>query len=153
MKIYLLILFYEIIFILKNDKIHFNKYSKTKMSKFKIKDFNNLEEFFPFYLSQHRNNFNRLLHIVGTLLANLIFVLSLLTGNYKYTTIAPIVGYGFAWIGHFCFEKNRPATFGHAKYSFLSDYKMVYEILSGNIINVFRQYYIENIAYLKSDLF
>lgn len=122
------------------------------MSKFKTKDFNSLEEFFPFYLSQHRNNLNRLLHVIGTLLANLILVYSLVTGSYKLIAVAPVIGYGFAWIGHFGVEKNKPATFSYAKYSFLSDYRMVYEVLFGDIGGIFRKYEIENIRCINTDL-
>ncbi len=123
------------------------------MVNYKLSNFDNLEEFFPFYLSQHRNNFNRLLHLIGTILANLIFVLSLITGNFKYITFIPFIGYGFAWAGHFGFEKNKPATFKYAKYSFFSDYKMVYEILTGNILILFKEYNIENVKYIDTDLF
>ena len=122
------------------------------MLKFKSKDFNNLDEFFPFYLSQHRNNVNRLLHIIGTLLANLILFISFLYKNYKFIALVPLVGYVFAWTGHIFFEKNKPTAFGYAKYSFLSDYRMMYEVLSGNIINIFKEYEIENIDYFKTDL-
>jgi hypothetical protein len=47
--------------------------------------------------------------------------------------LIPIVGYGFAWVGHFVFEKNRPATFKYPFYSFLGDFKMFWEILTGKI--------------------
>ena len=42
-------------------------------------------------------------------------------------------GYGFAWVGHFFFEKNRPATFKHPFYSFAGDWVMFKDILTGKI--------------------
>jgi hypothetical protein len=44
--------------------------------------------------------------------------------------IVMVLGYGFAWIGHFAFENNRPATFLHPTYSLLGDFKMFYNIVS-----------------------
>jgi len=123
------------------------------MAKFKTEGFENLEEFFPYYLSQHRNNMNRLLHIIGTLLANLILIYSLISANFKYLQYFPVVGYGFAWIGHFVFEKNKPATFGYFRYSLMSDYKMIYEVLTGNVHNIFKEYEIKNERFLDTNLF
>ena len=45
----------------------------------------------------------------------------------------PLVGYGFAWVGHFFFEKNKPATFKYPFYSFVSDWIMYKDILAGKI--------------------
>ena len=46
---------------------------------------------------------------------------------------APIVGYGFAWIGHFAIEKNKPASFKYPLWSFLGDWKMWSFTLAGRI--------------------
>jgi hypothetical protein len=45
----------------------------------------------------------------------------------------PIVGYGFAWVGHFVYEKNKPATFKHPFYSLRADFKMFWDILWGRL--------------------
>ncbi len=41
-----------------------------------------------------------------------------------------VLGYGFAWIGHFGFEKNKPATFLYPTYSLLGDFKMFYNMIT-----------------------
>ena len=47
--------------------------------------------------------------------------------------LLPVVGYGFAWVGHYVFEKNRPATFKHPWYSLAGDFVMFKDILIGRI--------------------
>jgi len=42
-------------------------------------------------------------------------------------------GYAFAWVGHFFFEHNRPATFTHPLWSFMGDWVMWKDILTGKI--------------------
>ena len=120
---------------------------------FSPKEFKDTDEFFPYYLSQHRNNFNRLIHVIGNILANMLLIYCLLNKTILYLPLVPILFYGFAWFGHLVFEKNKPATWGYAKLSLYCDYRMVWEILSGNIINLFREYEIENIRYIDTDLF
>lgn len=86
-------------------------------------------EFYPFYLSEHANRVCRRLHFVGTLLVVAIVVLSIATGNARWLLLAPVAGYGFAWAGHYFFEKNRPATFAHPLYSLAGDWVMFWDIL------------------------
>ena len=43
----------------------------------------------------------------------------------------PIMGYGFAWLGHFIFENNKPATFKNPIYSLIGDFYMFWNIVSG----------------------
>ncbi len=91
------------------------------------------EEFYQYYLSEHKNKTCRLLHVIGT---TIVFALTL-TAIYHRTPIlliwVPIAGYGFAWVGHFFFEKNKPATFQYPLWSLKSDFKMYFDILSGKI--------------------
>ena len=100
------------------------------MSEGRIKTY---QEFYKFYLTQHSNKTCRLLHVIGT---TIIFAL-LLTAIYhktpKLLLWIPITGYGFAWVGHFFFEKNRPATFQYPLWSLKSDFKMYFDILSGKL--------------------
>ena len=90
-------------------------------------------EFYPFYLSEHRNRTCRRLHFVGSSLVIGCVVAALVAKNAWWLLAAPLCGYGFAWIGHFAFEKNRPATFSHPLYSFVGDWAMYRDILTGRI--------------------
>jgi hypothetical protein len=44
-----------------------------------------------------------------------------------------VTGYAFAWVGHFFFEKNRPATFKYPLYSLRGDFVMASDVLTGRI--------------------
>src|SRR5574343_603555 len=88
-------------------------------------------EFYQFYLTEHENKISRRLHFIGT---GLVFVEIVLLSIYKMWGIwfvLPITGYAFAWVGHFFFEKNKPATFKYPLWSLLSDFKLFFEILMG----------------------
>ena len=91
------------------------------------KKFNSFKQFYPFYLSEHMNSTCRILHFIGTSFVIIIILMSSI--NMKVFYFAPICGYGFAWIGHFFFEKNRPATFKYPLYSFMGDWMMFKDIL------------------------
>ncbi len=93
------------------------------------KTYTSFKEFYPFYLSQHQNQQCRRLHFIGSLLVLCLLAYSLLTGNYLLLCLLPIVGYGFAWLGHFFFEKNKPATFQYPLYSLIGDWVMFKDIL------------------------
>jgi len=84
-------------------------------------------EFYPFYLSQHQNSVCRLLHFIGTSI--IIVLLIFYVNTAKDLLLIPFVGYGFAWTGHFFFEKNKPATFKYPIYSLMGDFVMFWQIL------------------------
>ncbi len=90
-------------------------------------------DFYPFYLSEHSNRISRRLHFIGTLLVIVTAFYSLLSGRYLLLLLLPIIGYGFAWVGHFFFEKNKPATFIYPVYSLAGDFVMFKDILTGKI--------------------
>ena len=97
------------------------------------KKYKNFTEFYPFYLSQHTNQICRRLHFVGScLILLLIFYVAVFGGLYL-LLFMPLIGYGFAWIGHFIFEKNRPATFVYPIYSFIGDWVMFRDMVIGKI--------------------
>jgi hypothetical protein len=95
--------------------------------------FANFAEFYPFYLSEHRNRVSRRLHFIGSLGVIGCVAMALATGNWLWLPAALVCGYGFAWIGHFFFEKNRPATFRHPVYSLMGDWVMFKDICAGKI--------------------
>lgn len=95
--------------------------------------FDSLAEFYPFYLGEHSNRTCRRLHFIGSSLTLGCLAALLLTGQWFWLPAAFVCGYGFAWVGHFAFEKNRPATFRHPLYSFVSDWIMYKDILTGKI--------------------
>lgn len=95
--------------------------------------FASFREFYPFYLDEHRNRTCRRLHFVGSTLALICVALIVVTGNFGWLLAALLSGYGFAWIGHFFFEKNRPATFKYPLYSFAGDWVMYRDIWTGRI--------------------
>ena len=95
--------------------------------------YNNFQEFYPFYLSQHANKACRRLHFVGSIIILAIIGFALINKNYSLLLFIPLVGYGFAWVGHFVFEKNRPATFKYPLYSLMGDWVMFKDILIGKI--------------------
>ena len=95
--------------------------------------FKSFKEFYPYYLSEHRNGTCRALHVVGSLLVLTVVGAALVLGRPWLLALTPLCGYGFAWVGHFVFEKNRPATFKHPLYSFMGDWVMLVDILSGRL--------------------
>jgi len=95
------------------------------------KKFATFAEFYPVYLSEHSNRVCRELHFTGSTLALACLLALLLTENPWWLLAALLCGYGFAWIGHFGFEKNRPATFRHPFYSLMGDWVMYWQMLTG----------------------
>ena len=90
-------------------------------------DFKSFKQFYPFYLSEHMNPICRILHCIGT--SSVIIIIILFFFNINILFLAPFVGYGFAWIGHLFFEKNKPATFQFPIYSFIGDWIMFKDII------------------------
>lgn len=91
------------------------------------KSYRTFEEFYPFYLSEHRNAMSRRLHFFGTSMAILLVVAAIVTLNWWLVPIALAQGYAFAWVGHFFFEHNRPATFRYPRFSVMGDGRMWWE--------------------------
>lgn len=95
--------------------------------------FASFADFYPFYLSEHRNRVSRRLHFIGTAIVTAMPILALATRNAWWLAAIPVAGYGFAWVGHFFFERNRPATFEHPFYSLAADFVLFRDILVGRI--------------------
>ncbi len=98
-----------------------------------MREFASFSEFYPFYLSEHADRRSRRMHFAGTTLILVLMAIAFVGGNWNWLWLIPVAGYGFAWIGHFVFEKNRPATFEHPIYSLLGDWVMYYDILRGRV--------------------
>ena len=91
--------------------------------------FASFREFYPFYLGEHRNAISRRLHVVGTLVMLAIVAFALASRQWRLVLIGIVIAYGCAWIGHFVFEKNRPATFSHPLYSLRGDFTLLRDVL------------------------
>lgn len=102
----------------------------SEMSQVEYKSF---KEFYPFYLSQHKNLTCRRLHIVGTLSGATCLVNAIRLGDPTLVLMGLVVAYGMAWIGHFFFEKNVPATFKYPRWSFMGDWVMMKDVFTGKL--------------------
>jgi hypothetical protein len=97
------------------------------------KSLHSFAEFYPWYLSEHRNATCRRLHFIGSTLSLVCLWALVWTRQPAFFAAGLLFGYGFAWVGHFGFEKNRPATFKYPVYSFIGDWVMYGKILSGTM--------------------
>jgi hypothetical protein len=98
-----------------------------------VQRFQSFAEFYPYYLQEHSNDTCRRLHYVGSLLVLGILGYALATQQWLWLLAIPFAGYGFAWVGHFVFEKNKPATFKYPLYSLMGDWVMLKDALTGRI--------------------
>jgi hypothetical protein len=99
--------------------------SDTRMESF--------EQFWPYYVGEHRDPLNRALHYAGTSMAIGTIVAAAVTANPTWLLLTPVVGYGPAWIGHFLVENNTPATFKHPVWSLRADLKMLAMAIQGQM--------------------
>ena len=97
------------------------------------KQFSSFAEFYPYYLSEHKNVVCRRLHFVGSWGVLWCLFRLITTQEPSWLVAGLFCGYGFAWFGHFMFEKNKPATFKYPGYSFIGDWVMFKDILIGKI--------------------
>ena len=98
-----------------------------------MNEFASFREFYPYYLGEHRNRICRRLHFIGSSLVIAIVIAAAWMRQPLWLLLVPVAGYGFAWVGHYGFEKNRPATFRHPLYSLLGDWVMVADVLRGKL--------------------
>ena len=88
-------------------------------------------DFYPFYLGEHTHPVCRRLHVIGSVLVVVVLALIVARQAWPWLWMLPLIGYGFAWVGHYFFEHNRPATFTYPLYSFIGDWMMAWEVLTG----------------------
>lgn len=98
-----------------------------------VNRFETFRDFYPYYLSEHSDVNCRRLHFAGSWVALAFTGIAIATLNAWWLLAALAAGYGFAWVGHFRFEKNKPATFKHPFYSFAGDWVMFFDILRGRV--------------------
>lgn len=97
------------------------------------KRYTRFADFYPFYLSEHANRTCRRLHFIGStgVIACMVMALAMRSGWWLLAAL--FCGYGFAWVGHFFFEHNRPATFKYPFYSLLGDWVMYRDMWRGRV--------------------
>ena len=93
----------------------------------------NYSEFYRFYLTEHRNIMSRRLHVVGSSIGLYCVSKAIRQKKAKYILYGLMAGYACAWVGHFIFEKNKPASFKQPVYSFISDWRMFADVLRGHL--------------------
>ena len=92
-----------------------------------------VEEFWPFYLGEHRLPATRWMHFFGSTAALGLAISALITLRWQPAVAAVFCGYGFAWVSHFFIEKNKPASFKYPGWSFIADWKMWFFIVTRRI--------------------
>ena len=95
------------------------------------KIYKNFEEFYPYYLKEHRKLGTRVLHFIGTSLFFLFVGITIYERDYIFILPTIVTPYAFAWVGHFFIEKNKPATFQYPGMSLRGDFKLYFQILTG----------------------
>jgi hypothetical protein len=93
----------------------------------------NFDEFWIFYVREHANPLNRQLHFIGSSCGLICLLLGVTQANWRYIPLGFLLGYGFAWVGHFFIERNKPASFGYPLWSFRGDWKMWALMLRGKM--------------------
>lgn len=95
--------------------------------------FSSFAAFYPYYLAEHAHPQCRTLHFVGSWLVLAVIAVAIFSAQWTLLWLLPLIGYGFAWLGHFVFEKNRPATFRFPFYSLMGDWVMFWDICMGRV--------------------
>lgn len=95
--------------------------------------FASFADFYPYYLAEHSNRTCRRLHFIGSTIGLALVVFAVISGQLWLILLALVQGYAWAWVGHFFFEHNKPATFKYPWMSFKGDWVMWKDILTGKI--------------------
>jgi len=111
----------------------FRGWGQNKIAMAAEKKYKSFWSFYPYYLTEHGDVKNRILHFTGTAGLLAILFAAIVLQKWWMLALIPVCGYGFAWVGHFFIEKNKPATFTYPLYSLGSDFVMFWHILTGQI--------------------
>jgi hypothetical protein len=95
--------------------------------------FRTFRDFYPFYLGEHANRICRQLHFAGTSIAVALFIAAAVSRWWWFVAVAFVQGYAFAWVGHFFFEHNKPATFKYPWFSLMGDWRLWWDMLTGRV--------------------
>jgi len=98
-----------------------------------MRQFQSFAEFYPYYLAEHSKPLCRALHYAGSTVVLLLLGWLSYSGLWHFVWLLPLAGYGFAWVGHFFIEHNKPATFQYPWYSLLGDWVMYKDFLTGQL--------------------
>ena len=93
----------------------------------------NINSYYNYYLTLHKNPKCRLLHFIGQLITIIFLAVIIYYQKYVFLFLTPFIIYPFAWSGHYFFEKNKPAAFTNPLYAKISDWIMFKDVLKGRI--------------------
>jgi hypothetical protein len=109
----------------------------------KNQPFHTLQEFWPYYVREHRQAGTRCLHFIGNTNLLLWLVIALVRWNIWIVLWAVVSSYTIAWIGHFFVERNIPATFRYPLKSALCDMRMYYKMWRGEMDAEVKKYVLD----------
>jgi len=95
------------------------------------KKYTSVKDFYPYYITQHQNTANRILHFIGTGLIGLCFITAMLFHKFIFFALMPVTGFSFALIGHLVFEKNRPGKLKYLFFTLMCDFILFGDLIMG----------------------
>jgi hypothetical protein len=85
------------------------------------------------YVREHSHPLNRKLHMIGMSLALACVVAGILKRRVSLLLLAPVLGYGLSWCGHFFVEKNTPKSFSQPLFSLRAAALLYWKTLTGEM--------------------
>lgn len=92
-----------------------------------------LGEFWPDYVRAHSHPWTRRMHFIGNTNLLIWLAAAALRRRPALVPIGVATSYGLAWIGHFCIERNVPATFKYPILSAFGDLAMYAKMWRGSM--------------------
>ena len=97
------------------------------------KVYTNFQEFWPFYLSEHRKERTRNLHILATGVGGLFALLGVLSLNLFLILLAAAVVFGAGHYVHEKIEQNKPSTYAYPLWNLQADGKLFWLFVTGKL--------------------